>query len=158
MGVQITIFDHRGCARAPKEYKGELSQSQDDEMMVKVAQTQLKVESPAFKELANKVLLVSLSLAVDVGGWGSMMIVWSENTRAGKERCVIQGREGRVMTGGQYPVVSLVFDLLGNLVGVVGGETTKQAAPYNARRVCVERWRIHSHVNAHACSARSWIC
>ena len=56
---QITIFDHRGCARKGKEYKGELSGGQDDEMLVKVAQTQLKIDSPAFKELASSVLQVS---------------------------------------------------------------------------------------------------
>ena len=56
---QITIFDHRGCARKGKEYKGELSGGQDDEMLVKVAQTQLKIESLAFKELASSVLQAS---------------------------------------------------------------------------------------------------
>merc|ERR1719183_820079 len=57
----ITIFDHRGCARKGVEYKGELSGGQDDEMLVKVAQTQLKIESPAFKELASSVLQASLT-------------------------------------------------------------------------------------------------
>merc|ERR1719183_2899955 len=55
----ITIFDHRGCARKGGEYKGELSGSQDDEMLVKVAQTQLKIDNPAFKELAASVLQAS---------------------------------------------------------------------------------------------------
>jgi len=57
--AQITIFDHRGCARKGGEYKGELSGSQDDEMLVKVAQTQLKIDNPAFKELAASVLQAS---------------------------------------------------------------------------------------------------
>eukprot|EP00802_Teleaulax_amphioxeia_P016112 Tamp_16222.p3 GENE.Tamp_16222~~Tamp_16222.p3 ORF type:complete len:150 (+),score=37.92 Tamp_16222:435-884(+) len=57
----ITIFDHRGCARKGGEYKGELSGSQDDEMLVKVAQTQLKIDNPAFKELAASVLQASLT-------------------------------------------------------------------------------------------------
>ena len=55
----ISIFDHRGCARKGVEYKGELSGGQDDEMLVKVAQTQLKIESPEFKELASSVLQAS---------------------------------------------------------------------------------------------------
>ena len=58
MVLQITIFDHRGCARVGKEYLGEKSNTQDDEMMVKVAQTQLNVASNAFTELANAVLAV----------------------------------------------------------------------------------------------------
>ena len=57
---QVTIFDHRGCARKGVEYKGELVGGQDDEMMVKVQQTQLKIDSPAFKELANVVRAVSI--------------------------------------------------------------------------------------------------
>jgi hypothetical protein len=52
-------LDHRGCARKGTEYKGELTGGQDDEMLVKVAQTQLKIDSPAFKELANSVLQAS---------------------------------------------------------------------------------------------------
>jgi hypothetical protein len=59
---QITIFDHRGCARKGVEYKGELSGGTDDEMCVKVAQTQLKIDSPAAKELATSVLAVSRNL------------------------------------------------------------------------------------------------
>jgi len=57
----ITIFDHRGCQRKGTEYKGDPSGGQDDEMMVKVSQTQLNIASPAFKELANSVLAASLS-------------------------------------------------------------------------------------------------
>jgi hypothetical protein len=57
----ITIFDHRGCARKGAEYKGELTNSYDDEMLVKVAQTQLQIDSPAFKDLASAVLQASLS-------------------------------------------------------------------------------------------------
>ena len=59
LSVQITIFDHRGCQRKGTEYKGDPSGGQDDEMMVKVSQTQLNIASPAFKELANSVLAVS---------------------------------------------------------------------------------------------------
>merc|ERR1711966_480561 len=45
---QITIFDHRGCSRAPKESTG----GQADEMMVKVASTKVSVsEADAAKKL-----------------------------------------------------------------------------------------------------------
>lgn len=37
----ITIFDHRGCSRAPKEYQGTKANGQDDEMCVKVAMTKV---------------------------------------------------------------------------------------------------------------------
>jgi hypothetical protein len=33
---EVTIFDHRGCNRAPKEYKGGKTGDQDDEMLVRV--------------------------------------------------------------------------------------------------------------------------
>ena len=59
LSLQITIFDHRGCQRKGTEYKGDPSGGQDDEMMVKVSQTQFNIASPAFKELANSVLAVS---------------------------------------------------------------------------------------------------
>eukprot|EP00286_Rhodomonas_abbreviata_P014323 CAMPEP_0181322518 /NCGR_PEP_ID=MMETSP1101-20121128/19270_1 /TAXON_ID=46948 /ORGANISM="Rhodomonas abbreviata, Strain Caron Lab Isolate" /LENGTH=128 /DNA_ID=CAMNT_0023430435 /DNA_START=17 /DNA_END=403 /DNA_ORIENTATION=+ len=39
----ITVFDHRGCSRAPKEYQGTKANSQDDEMCVKVSM--IKVEA-----------------------------------------------------------------------------------------------------------------
>mmetsp|Transcript_3437 Transcript_3437/g.5483 ORF Transcript_3437/g.5483 Transcript_3437/m.5483 type:complete len:111 (-) Transcript_3437:1966-2298(-) len=32
----ITIFDHRGCTRPPKEYNGQKANGPEDEMMVKV--------------------------------------------------------------------------------------------------------------------------
>eukprot|EP00961_Rhodomonas_salina_P134610 1810742-Rhodomonas_salina.2 len=31
----ITVFDHRGCNRAPKEYRGKAAGNKNDEMMVK---------------------------------------------------------------------------------------------------------------------------
>nr|7TJA_A Chain A, Phycoerythrin alpha-subunit 1 [Proteomonas sulcata]7TJA_E Chain E, Phycoerythrin alpha-subunit 1 [Proteomonas sulcata]7TJA_I Chain I, Phycoerythrin alpha-subunit 1 [Proteomonas sulcata]7TJA_M Chain M, Phycoerythrin alpha-subunit 1 [Proteomonas sulcata]7TJA_R Chain R, Phycoerythrin alpha-subunit 1 [Proteomonas sulcata]7TLF_A Chain A, Phycoerythrin alpha-subunit 1 [Proteomonas sulcata]7TLF_E Chain E, Phycoerythrin alpha-subunit 1 [Proteomonas sulcata]7TLF_I Chain I, Phycoerythrin a len=47
----ITIFDHRGCSRAPKESSAK-SGSQDDEMLVKVASTKVTVsEDVAAKKL-----------------------------------------------------------------------------------------------------------
>nr|CAC33091.2 phycoerythrin alpha-subunit 1 [Rhodomonas sp. CS24] len=49
---QITIFDHRGCSRAPKESTGAKAGGQDDEMMVKVASTKVTVsEADAAKKL-----------------------------------------------------------------------------------------------------------
>eukprot|EP00961_Rhodomonas_salina_P126288 1701074-Rhodomonas_salina.2 len=49
---QITIFDHRGCSRAPKESTGAKAGGQDDEMMVKVASTKVSVsEADAAKAL-----------------------------------------------------------------------------------------------------------
>jgi len=66
----ITIFDHRGCQRRNTEYKGDKSGTQEDEMMVKVAQTQLNIASPAFKELANSVLAVSI-ISFNFLVWGA---------------------------------------------------------------------------------------
>ena len=60
VNAQITIMDHRGCARKGSEYKGAASGDQDDEMCIVVKQTQLKIDSPAFKELASAVQMVSL--------------------------------------------------------------------------------------------------
>ncbi|EKX50677.1 phycoerythrin alpha subunit 11 [Guillardia theta CCMP2712] len=54
---EITIFDHRGCSRAPKEYAGAKAGTSDDEMCVKVAST--KVE--ASLTLAEKKLQEFLS-------------------------------------------------------------------------------------------------
>eukprot|EP00961_Rhodomonas_salina_P052082 699127-Rhodomonas_salina.1 len=49
---QITIFDHRGCSRAPKESTGAKAGDQNDEMMVKVASTKVSVsEGDAAKAL-----------------------------------------------------------------------------------------------------------
>jgi hypothetical protein len=42
----ITIFDHRGCVRGSenKEYRGKLTEGQDDEMLVKVANVAAKAD------------------------------------------------------------------------------------------------------------------
>mmetsp|Transcript_8056 Transcript_8056/g.15854 ORF Transcript_8056/g.15854 Transcript_8056/m.15854 type:complete len:108 (+) Transcript_8056:2-325(+) len=49
---QITIFDHRGCSRAPKESTGAKANGPEDEMMVKVASTKVAVsEADAAKAL-----------------------------------------------------------------------------------------------------------
>ena len=51
---QITIFDHRGCSRAPKESTGGKSGDMNDEMMVKVASTKVSVsEADAAKKLGE---------------------------------------------------------------------------------------------------------
>mmetsp|Transcript_16695 Transcript_16695/g.33346 ORF Transcript_16695/g.33346 Transcript_16695/m.33346 type:complete len:140 (-) Transcript_16695:100-519(-) len=34
---EVTVFDHRGCSRSPKEYQGGKTGTQDDEMLVKVS-------------------------------------------------------------------------------------------------------------------------
>merc|ERR1711966_369784 len=52
----ITIFDHRGCSRAPKEYKGKASGDQDDEMMVKVQSVKLKPEPSTADAVLNEAL------------------------------------------------------------------------------------------------------
>nr|CAC33093.1 phycoerythrin alpha-subunit 2 [Rhodomonas sp. CS24] len=41
----ITIFDHRGCSRAPKEYTGAKAGGKDDEMMVKAQSVKIEVSS-----------------------------------------------------------------------------------------------------------------
>jgi hypothetical protein len=42
----ITVFDHRGCNRGSenKEYRGKLTEGQDDEMLVKVANVATKAD------------------------------------------------------------------------------------------------------------------
>ena len=58
MVLQITIFDHRGCARVGKEYLGEKSNTQDDEMMVKVASVKISYnEAEATRKLQEFISL-----------------------------------------------------------------------------------------------------
>ncbi len=52
----ITVFDHRGCSRAPKEYTGKKTGDQDDEMMVKVQSVKIAADPTA----ADAVLLAAL--------------------------------------------------------------------------------------------------
>nr|AHH29968.1 phycoerythrin alpha-subunit 2 [Proteomonas sulcata] len=54
----ITIFDHRGCSRAPKEYTGSKASGQDDEMMVKAQSVKIAVSDG----VAESVLKDSLSV------------------------------------------------------------------------------------------------
>eukprot|EP00961_Rhodomonas_salina_P173203 2335936-Rhodomonas_salina.2 len=53
----VTVFDHRGCSRAPKEFTGDKTETQDDEMMIKVSFQQVQVA----EEEAIRVLQQSLS-------------------------------------------------------------------------------------------------
>ena len=53
----ITIFDHRGCTRGGKEYKGKLLGTQDDEMCVKVGTAKIVAD----KDQADAVLSASLN-------------------------------------------------------------------------------------------------
>ena len=53
----ITIFDHRGCTRGGKEYKGKLLGTQDDEMCVKVGTAKVVAD----KDQADAVLSASLN-------------------------------------------------------------------------------------------------
>eukprot|EP00286_Rhodomonas_abbreviata_P005699 CAMPEP_0181318124 /NCGR_PEP_ID=MMETSP1101-20121128/16837_1 /TAXON_ID=46948 /ORGANISM="Rhodomonas abbreviata, Strain Caron Lab Isolate" /LENGTH=104 /DNA_ID=CAMNT_0023425569 /DNA_START=6 /DNA_END=320 /DNA_ORIENTATION=+ len=39
----ITVFDHRGCNRQPKEYKGKAAGNKNDEMLVKVQSVKVAV-------------------------------------------------------------------------------------------------------------------
>nr|P30943.2 RecName: Full=Phycoerythrin alpha-2 chain, chloroplastic; Flags: Precursor [Rhodomonas sp. CS24]CAD20039.1 phycoerythrin alpha-subunit 2 [Rhodomonas sp. CS24] len=53
----ITIFDHRGCSRAPKEYTGAKAGGKDDEMMVKAQSVKIEVSTGT----AEGVLATSLA-------------------------------------------------------------------------------------------------
>merc|ERR1719253_369237 len=58
LAPDITVFDHRGCSRAPKEYKGKPAGGSDDEMMVKVAFSEVKFNT----KLAQSVLDQTISV------------------------------------------------------------------------------------------------
>lgn len=98
----ITIFDHRGCARAPREYKGEKSGDNNDEMCVKVAQTQLKVDSAAAKELASSVRAVSriLNLLCACSDYTAVFPSWSGSGQL----CHLQGTMKLVVRSGKTGV------------------------------------------------------
>eukprot|EP00961_Rhodomonas_salina_P223977 3028693-Rhodomonas_salina.1 len=53
----ITVFDHRGCSRAPKEYTGAKAGGKDDEMMVKAQSVKIEVSAGT----AEGVLATTLS-------------------------------------------------------------------------------------------------
>ena len=53
----VTVFDHRGCSRAPKEYQGDKAEGQDDEMMIKVSFQKIQIA----EEAATRVLQESLT-------------------------------------------------------------------------------------------------
>eukprot|EP00293_Proteomonas_sulcata_P015415 CAMPEP_0184310942 /NCGR_PEP_ID=MMETSP1049-20130417/36660_1 /TAXON_ID=77928 /ORGANISM="Proteomonas sulcata, Strain CCMP704" /LENGTH=104 /DNA_ID=CAMNT_0026625801 /DNA_START=9 /DNA_END=323 /DNA_ORIENTATION=+ len=50
----ITVFDHRGCPRSGKEYKGQKSLGQDDDMMVKVTFNRIKVTDEDAQKLLQE--------------------------------------------------------------------------------------------------------
>jgi hypothetical protein len=57
LAPDITVFDHRGCSRAPKEYNGKPAGGAEDEMMVKVAFNEVKFNT----KLAQSVLDQTIS-------------------------------------------------------------------------------------------------
>mmetsp|Transcript_96494 Transcript_96494/g.144398 ORF Transcript_96494/g.144398 Transcript_96494/m.144398 type:complete len:123 (-) Transcript_96494:69-437(-) len=50
----ITIFDHRGCSRQPKEYRGPASGDQDDQMMVKAQSLKITVSEQSAAKLLQE--------------------------------------------------------------------------------------------------------
>jgi hypothetical protein len=53
---QITVFDHRGCSRAPKEYSGKRTGGIDDEMLVKVAFAPVKFDTKYAESVLAQVI------------------------------------------------------------------------------------------------------
>eukprot|EP00287_Rhodomonas_sp_CCMP768_P010190 CAMPEP_0196741314 /NCGR_PEP_ID=MMETSP1091-20130531/39133_1 /TAXON_ID=302021 /ORGANISM="Rhodomonas sp., Strain CCMP768" /LENGTH=110 /DNA_ID=CAMNT_0042086947 /DNA_START=30 /DNA_END=362 /DNA_ORIENTATION=+ len=53
----VTVFDHRGCSRAPKEYSGGKADGIEDEMMIKVGYQKIQVA----EEEATRVLQQALT-------------------------------------------------------------------------------------------------
>ena len=55
----VTVFDHRGCTRAPKEYSGPKANDMEDDMCIKVQSVQLKVsEATAASFLIENVAII----------------------------------------------------------------------------------------------------
>ncbi len=52
----ITVFDHRGCNRQPKEYKGKFAGNKNDEMMVKAQSVKIVVTDSDAAELLQSVI------------------------------------------------------------------------------------------------------
>eukprot|EP00961_Rhodomonas_salina_P048142 646612-Rhodomonas_salina.1 len=52
----ITVFDHRGCSRAPKEYVGKKSNDQNDEMCVKVESKKVSVSEDDAGKAIDQIL------------------------------------------------------------------------------------------------------
>ena len=58
--LQITVFDHRGCAEhVNKEYTGPKSGDENDEMVVEVKQTKFNRDNPKFTDMADSIYRVS---------------------------------------------------------------------------------------------------
>jgi hypothetical protein len=57
--LQITVFDHRGCAEHEnKEYTGPKSGDENDEMLVEVKQTKFNRDNPKFTDMADSIYRV----------------------------------------------------------------------------------------------------
>jgi len=54
----VTIFDHRGCTRAAKEYNGPKANDQEDGMCVKVQSVQLKVSEATAASFLQEIVAV----------------------------------------------------------------------------------------------------
>ncbi|EKX46372.1 phycoerythrin alpha subunit 3 [Guillardia theta CCMP2712] len=54
----VTVFDHRGCQRGKRntEYQGLPANSQDDEMLVKVAMQKVAINEAAATDLVQQLL------------------------------------------------------------------------------------------------------
>jgi hypothetical protein len=52
----ITVFDHRGCRRAPKEYIGPKSKDENDEMCVKVESKKISVSDDSAAKALEQML------------------------------------------------------------------------------------------------------
>mmetsp|Transcript_52023 Transcript_52023/g.106022 ORF Transcript_52023/g.106022 Transcript_52023/m.106022 type:complete len:109 (-) Transcript_52023:69-395(-) len=39
----VTVFDHRGCSRGPKEYSGNKADAKEDEMLIKVSFQKIQI-------------------------------------------------------------------------------------------------------------------
>eukprot|EP00286_Rhodomonas_abbreviata_P024385 CAMPEP_0181314860 /NCGR_PEP_ID=MMETSP1101-20121128/15051_1 /TAXON_ID=46948 /ORGANISM="Rhodomonas abbreviata, Strain Caron Lab Isolate" /LENGTH=122 /DNA_ID=CAMNT_0023421997 /DNA_START=22 /DNA_END=390 /DNA_ORIENTATION=+ len=50
----VTIFDHRGCSRQPKEYTGPKSGDQDDSMLVKAQSLKITVSEATAAKLLQE--------------------------------------------------------------------------------------------------------
>ena len=54
----ITVFDHRGCSRAPKEYTGAKAGGMEDQMMVKAQSVKIEVSQGTAESVLASTLAV----------------------------------------------------------------------------------------------------
>jgi hypothetical protein len=65
--LQITVFDHRGCAEHEnKEYTGPKSGDENDEMLVEVKQTKFNRDNPKFTDMADSIYRVCELLVTNI--------------------------------------------------------------------------------------------